>query len=131
VRAGLLDAEFGRHPASPPSVDRGRRRASRALLLSSSARRARVNSRRGPLPCATGVPAGVPHGVAHAARDNLGAAAAAVQPLPASLADPLLTAARAAFTSGFQMAAIVSAALMVLIAVLVLRLGRAARHVES
>lgn len=76
---------------------------------------------------ASGVPAGVPDGVAHAARDNLGTAAAAVRALPGSLADPLLTAARAAFTSGFHVTALVSAVLMVLIAVPVLRLRRADR----
>jgi MFS transporter, DHA2 family, multidrug resistance protein len=75
---------------------------------------------------ATGVPAGVPHGAADAARDNLGAAAAAVQQLPGGLADPLLTTARAAFTSGFHVTSLVSAVLMVLIAVPVLRLGRGA-----
>jgi DHA2 family multidrug resistance protein-like MFS transporter len=74
----------------------------------------------------TGVPVGVPHGAADAARDNLGTAAAAAQALPDSLAGPLLTAARAAFTSGFHVTAIVSAVLMVLIAVPVLRLRRAA-----
>jgi DHA2 family multidrug resistance protein-like MFS transporter len=76
---------------------------------------------------ATGVPADVPHGAADAARDNLGTAAAAAEALPGSLADPLLEAARAAFTSGFRLTAIVSAVLMVLIAVLVLRLRPAAR----
>jgi DHA2 family multidrug resistance protein-like MFS transporter len=74
---------------------------------------------------ATGVPADVPDAAAGAARDNLGAAAAAAQPLPESLSDPLLAAARAAFTSGFHTTSLVSAALMVVIAVLVLRLGRA------
>ena len=71
---------------------------------------------------AAGVPAGVPDGVAHAARDNLGTAAAVVRQLPSPVAEPLLTAARAAFTSGFQMTSLVSAVLMVLVAVLVLRL---------
>lgn len=70
---------------------------------------------------ATGVPAGVPDGTAHAARDNLGAAAAVGHQLPAALADPLLTAARAAFTSGFHVTSLVSTVLMVLAAVLVLR----------
>ncbi|GAA5127884.1 MFS transporter [Pseudonocardia adelaidensis] len=70
---------------------------------------------------ATDVPAGVPDTAAHAARDNLGTAAAAVRQLPASLADPLLGAARAGFTSGFHVTSLVSAVLMVLLAVLVLR----------
>jgi DHA2 family multidrug resistance protein-like MFS transporter len=76
---------------------------------------------------ATGVPAGVPEGAAHAARDNLGTAAAVVEQLPGTLADPLLTAARAAFTSGFHVTSLVSAVLMVLVAVLVLRLRPHAR----
>jgi DHA2 family multidrug resistance protein-like MFS transporter len=71
---------------------------------------------------ATGVPAGVPHDAAQAARDNLGTAAAVVRQLPEPLADPLLAAARAAFTSGFHVTALVSAALMVLVAALVLTL---------
>jgi DHA2 family multidrug resistance protein-like MFS transporter len=71
---------------------------------------------------ATGVPAGVPHEAAEAARDNLGTAAAVARQLPEPLADPLLTAARAAFTSGFHVTALVSAALMVLVAALVLTL---------
>jgi MFS transporter, DHA2 family, multidrug resistance protein len=79
---------------------------------------------------ATGVPAGMAHGVAHAARDNLGAAVAAVEPLPESLADPLLMTARAAFTSGFHVSSLVSAVLLVVIAVLVLRLRRAG-HASS
>ncbi len=70
---------------------------------------------------AAAVPAGVPDGVAHAARDNLGAAVAAARPLPEELAGPLLAAARAAFTSGFQVTAVVSAVLMGLTAALVLR----------
>jgi DHA2 family multidrug resistance protein-like MFS transporter len=71
---------------------------------------------------ATDVPAGVPAGAAHAARDNIGTAAAAARQLPESLADPLLTTARAAFTAGLHVAAVVSSALMVVIAVLVLRI---------
>jgi DHA2 family multidrug resistance protein-like MFS transporter len=71
---------------------------------------------------ATDVPAGVPAGAAHAARDNIGTAAAAARQLPESLADPLLAAARAAFTAGFHVAAVVSSVLMVVIAVLVLRI---------
>jgi DHA2 family multidrug resistance protein-like MFS transporter len=69
---------------------------------------------------ATGVPDGAPQAV----RDNLGAAASAVRQLPASIGEPLLTAARAAFTSGFQVTSLVSAVLMVVIAGLVLRLRR-------
>jgi MFS transporter, DHA2 family, multidrug resistance protein len=80
---------------------------------------------------ATGVPAGTPADTAHAARDNLGAAAAAAQPLPEPLGDPLLTAARAAFTSGFHVTSLISAGLMVVIAVLVLRLRRAGREVVA
>jgi hypothetical protein len=72
---------------------------------------------------ATGVPPGVPEGAAHAARDNLGVAVVAAQPLPESIGDPLLTAARAAFTSGFHVTSVVSAVLMVVIAVLVLGLA--------
>jgi DHA2 family multidrug resistance protein-like MFS transporter len=80
---------------------------------------------------ATDVPAGVPEGAAPAARDNLGAAAAAAQSLPESLADPLLTAARAAFTAGFHVTSLISAVLMVGTAVLVLTLRRAARAVAD
>src|SRR5918999_662636 len=72
---------------------------------------------------ATGVPPGVPDGAAHAARDKLGIAVVAAQPLPESIGDPLLTAARAAFTSGFHVTSVVSAVLMMVIAVLVLRLA--------
>jgi DHA2 family multidrug resistance protein-like MFS transporter len=74
---------------------------------------------------ATEVPPGVPPGAAHAARDNLGAATAAVQELPGGLADPVLTAARAAFTSGFHVTSLVSAVLVVLVAAFVLKLRRA------
>ncbi len=76
----------------------------------------------------TAVPAGVPHDAAHAVRDNLGAAAVAAGELPPFLGDPLLTAARAAFTSGFHVTALVSAVLMVVIAALVLTLRRPGRR---
>ncbi len=55
-----------------------------------------------------------------AARDNLAAAAAAAERLPVAVADPLLVAARAAFTSGFQVTATISAVLMTGLGVLVL-----------
>jgi MFS transporter, DHA2 family, multidrug resistance protein len=71
---------------------------------------------------ATGVPAGAPAAAAHAARDNLGAAAAAAERLPAAVGEPLLTAARAAFATGFQVTAVASAVLMVATAALVLSL---------
>jgi len=80
----------------------------------------------------TAVPAGVPHAAADAVRDNLGAAVPAVRELPGSVGDPLLTAARSAFTSGFHVTALVSAVLMVVVAVLVLtlrlRAGRPGRR---
>lgn len=75
---------------------------------------------------ATGVPAGTPADAADAARDNLGAAAAAAERLPDALGEPLLVAARAAFTSGLHVLSIVSAVLVAGTAALVLtvRTGR-------
>jgi MFS transporter, DHA2 family, multidrug resistance protein len=67
-----------------------------------------------------GAAADLPGQVGIAARDNLGAAAAAAERLPVASADPLLAAARAAFTYGFHVTATISAALMAGLGVLVL-----------
>ncbi len=73
---------------------------------------------------AGGVPVGVPDEVAAAARDTLGAAAMAADGLPRALGNPLLAAARDAFTTGFQLTATISAALMAGTAVLVVAVLR-------
>jgi len=65
------------------------------------------------------VPPGLPADVAEAARGTLGGAVAAAGELPAPLREALLSAARQAFTHGFQKAAAVSALISVILAVLV------------
>ena len=57
-----------------------------------------------------------------AARSTLGGAVAAAAKLPESVAAPLLSAAREAFTVGFQRASWISAAVCAGLAVLVWRL---------
>jgi MFS transporter, DHA2 family, multidrug resistance protein len=64
------------------------------------------------------VPAGVPPGAAEAARDTLGAAAAAGDELPGRLAAELVDAAREAFTQALQLAATISAAIALAAALL-------------
>ncbi|HEX4356528.1 MAG TPA: MFS transporter [Pseudonocardia sp.] len=64
------------------------------------------------------LPADVPPDAAHAARDTLGAAVAAAAELPARLGAAVLGMARAAFTLGFQLAALAAAATAALLALL-------------
>lgn len=74
-------------------------------------------------------PAGTPSEAAHAAQDTLGAAIAAAEHLPGSVAAQLSQAAKDAFISGFQAAATVSAALgviVIVVAVTALRRRQAA-----
>jgi MFS transporter, DHA2 family, multidrug resistance protein len=72
------------------------------------------------------VPAGVLPEPAEAARDTLGAAVAAGDELPAPLALELVDAAREAFTEAFQLAATLSAAVVIGAAVLAVALLRRA-----
>jgi MFS transporter, DHA2 family, multidrug resistance protein len=72
----------------------------------------------------TTVPAGVPPDVLESARATLGGAVAASARLNDPLASQLLDAAQTAYTSGFQLAAGVSAALMLATAILSLALLR-------
>jgi DHA2 family multidrug resistance protein-like MFS transporter len=67
---------------------------------------------------ADGLPTGIPASVAAAARDTLGAAAAAAAQLPAALGVALLDVSRAAFVGGMQAAAALSAAVAVVVAFL-------------
>jgi DHA2 family multidrug resistance protein-like MFS transporter len=60
----------------------------------------------------TGVSPAVPHDVADAARDTLGRALAIAGELPHDVGTPLLQVARAAFSDGLQLAAIISAAVV-------------------
>jgi DHA2 family multidrug resistance protein-like MFS transporter len=71
-------------------------------------------------------PDGVPSGLAPAARDTLGGAVSVADRLPDPLTAGLLDAARAAFTQGLQLTAIISAAIVLGMAVLVLLLLRPA-----
>jgi MFS transporter, DHA2 family, multidrug resistance protein len=77
---------------------------------------------------ADAVPSGVPHDAAEAARDTLGGAVAVADELPDRLGAGLLDAAREAFTQGLQLTAIVSAALALGVAILVMVL---LRHVRA
>jgi DHA2 family multidrug resistance protein-like MFS transporter len=70
------------------------------------------------------VPADVPHGVATAARDTLGGAVAAGHELPDPMAADLLDGARDAFTQGLQLAATLSATVVIGAAVLAATLIR-------
>jgi MFS transporter, DHA2 family, multidrug resistance protein len=77
------------------------------------------------------VPAGVPPEPAEAARDTLGAAVAAGDELPSPLALELVDAAREAFTEAFQLAATLSAALLIGAAIVAVALLRHVRmHTE-
>jgi DHA2 family multidrug resistance protein-like MFS transporter len=62
------------------------------------------------------VPAGVPPGAAHAARDTLGGAIAAADVLPDPFGPELIDAASDAFTNALQLAAGLSAALVLVAA---------------
>jgi MFS transporter, DHA2 family, multidrug resistance protein len=64
------------------------------------------------------VPAAVPAPAAAAARDSLGSAAAAAAHLPGQLGATLLDTAREAFTQGLHLTALISAAVLVGIAIL-------------
>jgi DHA2 family multidrug resistance protein-like MFS transporter len=64
------------------------------------------------------VPDGVPTEAAAAARDTLGGAAAAASELPTGPAEALLATARAAFTDGLRLAAVVGAVIVLSAAVL-------------
>ncbi len=65
------------------------------------------------------LPAGVPPDAAEGAKDTLGGAVGAAEALPDALGMALLDVAREAFTLGFQVAAVTSAAVAVATAVLV------------
>ncbi|MFF5109789.1 MFS transporter [Streptosporangium sp. NPDC000509] len=72
-----------------------------------------------------GVVVGFPAGAASAATESLAGAVAASRMLPDRLGDTLLGAARQAFTAGFQLSALVSAAIVAVMAVTVaVMLGR-------
>ena len=75
---------------------------------------------------AVAVPAGIPAELADAARDTLGGAVAAAARLP-DLGPALLDTARAAFTSGLRITALISALIAIGMAVLVLRFLRSVR----
>jgi DHA2 family multidrug resistance protein-like MFS transporter len=68
-----------------------------------------------------GALAALPSDVGDAARESLDRAVVVAAQLPAELGEPLLAAARAAFTSGLHVVAIVSAALYLGLAVIALR----------
>jgi DHA2 family multidrug resistance protein-like MFS transporter len=68
---------------------------------------------------ADSIPAGIPAAAAHAARDTLTGAAAAVQHLPNDLAERLLAPAREAFTVGLHSVAWVAAVVLAGVALLI------------
>jgi MFS transporter, DHA2 family, multidrug resistance protein len=76
---------------------------------------------------ADALPAGVPPESAEAARDTLGGAVGAADELPDQLGAELLDAAREAFTQGLQLAAVMSAAIVLGMAILAVVLLRHAR----
>jgi MFS transporter, DHA2 family, multidrug resistance protein len=81
-----------------------------------------------------GIPAAVPAEQAQTARDTLGGAVAVAQELPAGLANQVLSAAKEAFTQGFQVVALSStilAAAAAVLAVLLLRNVRAGPVLEG
>jgi DHA2 family multidrug resistance protein-like MFS transporter len=73
-----------------------------------------------------GVPAGVAFGAARVARDTLGGAVEVAGQLPTRLGTPLIEAGRDAFTQGMHLAAGISAAGAIALAVLVMTLLRRA-----
>jgi DHA2 family multidrug resistance protein-like MFS transporter len=75
-----------------------------------------------------GIPTGVPAEQAEAARDTIGGAFAAGEQLPEPLATQVLDAAREAFTQGLQAAALASAVIAAVTAV-VAAIGL--RHVRA
>ena len=77
---------------------------------------------------ADAVPADVPPDAAEAARDTLGGAVAAADGLPGQLGTQLLDAAREAFAQGLQLSSIMSVALVLGMATLVLVL---LRHIRA
>lgn len=76
---------------------------------------------------ATATPANVPPDAAAAARDTLGGAVTVAAQLPADAGQALLTAARNAFTHAFNVTAIISVALALLMAVVAMRVLTKAR----
>lgn len=76
-------------------------------------------------------PAGLPAGALETARETLGGAAAVAAELPAPLGGPLLTAAREAFVSGMQLAALATGALLLAGALLALVLLRGDRSAAA
>jgi DHA2 family multidrug resistance protein-like MFS transporter len=73
------------------------------------------------------IPTGVPHAAAAAIRDTLAGATAAAANLPAPISAALLGPARAAYTSGMNVVALVCAALLVVVAVVAVTLLRDVR----
>lgn len=73
------------------------------------------------------IPPGIPHEAAAAARDTLGGAVALAEQLPEPLGAGLLAVARAAFTHGLQLTALIAAVVMVGLTLLVVV---ALRHVD-
>ena len=76
---------------------------------------------------ASALPAGVPPESVEAARDTLGGAIGAANKLPDQLGAELLDAAREAFTQGLQLAAVISAAILLGMAIFAVVLLRHAR----
>jgi DHA2 family multidrug resistance protein-like MFS transporter len=70
------------------------------------------------------IPAGVPAGAARASRGTLGGAAGAAGHLPDHIARSLLAAARAAFSSGMTIAAAISTAIVLTMAIITMTLLR-------
>lgn len=66
------------------------------------------------------VSTGVPADIASAARSTLGGALAAAEQLPLQAGGPMLIAARAAFTQGMILSAVIAAVAMVVIALMIL-----------
>jgi MFS transporter, DHA2 family, multidrug resistance protein len=66
-----------------------------------------------------------------AARHTLGGAAATASDLPEPLAEGLLVVARAAFTDGLQLAAVISAVLLAVLAILAVTLLRPAQRATT
>lgn len=80
---------------------------------------------------ATTLPAGVPEPTADAVRENLAVAVSAVRELPGQLAGDVLDAARAAFTSGLNVSAVIGAGIFVGLAVLSTAVLRRADAAEN
>ena len=79
---------------------------------------------RGAMSASGAIPSGLPPEASEAARSTLGGAVAAAASLPAELSAQLITAARQAFTLGFERAVIICAIVSAGLAVLVLILLR-------